>query len=70
MKDLGLKGARFSISWPRIFPNGTGQVNEAGLDHYRKVVDNMLEQGIQPYCTLYHWRSAAGLAREGWMGES
>jgi beta-glucosidase len=65
MKDLGLKGARFSIAWPRIFPNGTGQVNQAGLDHYRKVVDEMLEQGIEPYCTLYHWDLPQALQEKG-----
>jgi beta-glucosidase len=65
MKDLGLKGARFSIAWPRIFPNGSGQVNEAGLDHYRKLVDYMLEQGIQPYCTLYHWDLPRALQEKG-----
>ena len=49
MKDLGLKAARFSIAWSRIFPNGTGQPNQAGVDHYSEVVDTMLERGIQPY---------------------
>ena len=67
MKDIGLKAARFSIAWPRIFPNGAGQVNQVGLDHYRKVVDDMLEQGIEPYCTLYHWDLPQALQdRGGW----
>lgn len=65
MKDLGLKAARFSIAWPRIFPDGTGQVNQAGLDHYRKVTDDMLEQGIEPYCTLYHWDLPQALQEKG-----
>jgi beta-glucosidase len=65
MKDLGLKAARFSIAWPRIFPNGTGEVNQAGLDHYRMVVDDMLEQGIEPYCTLYHWDLPQALQEKG-----
>ena len=65
MKDIGLKAARFSIAWPRIFPNGTGQINQAGLDHYRKVVDDMLEQGVEPYCTLYHWDLPQALQEKG-----
>ena len=65
MKNLGLKAARFSIAWPRIFPDGTGQPNQAGLDHYRKVVDAMLEDNIQPYCTLYHWDLPQALQDKG-----
>ena len=55
MKDLGLKTARFSIAWPRIFPDGRGKPNPKGIDHYRRVVDSMLAAGVEPYCTLYHW---------------
>jgi beta-glucosidase len=55
MKDLGLKGYRFSIAWPRIVPNGRGQVNQAGLDFYSRLVDGLLEAGITPFPTLYHW---------------
>ena len=55
MKDLGLKTFRFSVAWPRIFPNGTGAPNQAGLDFYRRLTDALLEAGIEPYCTLYHW---------------
>ena len=65
MKDLGLKTARFSIAWSRIFPNGVGKPNMAGIDHYRKVVDAMLAQGVEPYCTLYHWDLPQALQQKG-----
>lgn len=55
MKELGLKSFRFSISWSRIFPTGRGTPNPQGLNFYNKMVDALLEAGIQPYCTLYHW---------------
>jgi beta-glucosidase len=55
MKDLGLKACRFSIAWSRIYPTGTGAPNPVGLDFYNKMVDALLEAGVQPYCTLYHW---------------
>ncbi len=55
MKDLGLKTCRFSIAWPRIFPKGTGAVNPKGFDFYDRMTDALLEAGIAPYCTLYHW---------------
>ena len=55
MKDLGLKGFRFSVAWPRIFPRGAGAPNQKGIDFYSRMVDELLQAGIQPYCTLYHW---------------
>jgi beta-glucosidase len=55
MRELGLDAFRFSISWPRILPEGRGRVNEAGLDFYDRLVDELLEAGIRPYPTLYHW---------------
>ncbi|MDE1163027.1 MAG: GH1 family beta-glucosidase [Acidobacteriaceae bacterium] len=55
MKELGLKTCRFSIAWPRIFPNGTGQPNQKGIDFYRRLSDKLRAAGIEPYCTLYHW---------------
>ncbi len=65
MKDLGLKSCRFSIAWPRIFPNGTGAVNPKGLDFYDRMTDALLEAGIAPYCTLYHWDLPQALQDKG-----
>lgn len=65
MKELGLKTCRFSIAWPRIFPEGTGKPNPKGLDHYKKFVDALLEAGIAPYCTLYHWDLPQALQDKG-----
>jgi len=55
MKGLGLGAYRFSISWPRIFPTGRGPANSAGLDFYEALVDGLLEAGLEPFPTLYHW---------------
>jgi beta-glucosidase len=55
MKDVGVNAYRFSISWPRIFPNGTGQPNPIGLDFYSRLVDELKAAGIEPFATLYHW---------------
>ena len=67
MKQLGLKSCRFSIAWTRIFPSGTGQPNQAGLDFYRRMTDALLEAGIAPFCTLYHWDLPQPLQdRGGW----
>ena len=55
MRELGLAAFRFSIAWPRVLPEGRGRVNEAGLDFYDRLVDELLDAGIQPYPTLYHW---------------
>jgi beta-glucosidase len=55
MKDLGLAAYRFSVSWPRVQPHGSGPVNSAGLDFYDRLVDELLAAGITPYVTLYHW---------------
>jgi beta-glucosidase len=65
MRDLGLKTCRFSIAWTRIFPNGTGAPNPKGLDFYDRMVDELLAQGIQPYCTLYHWDLPQALEDKG-----
>lgn len=67
MRDLGLKSYSFTLSWPRIIPDGTGKVNRKGLDFYDRLVDNLLEAGIQPKATLYHWDLPVSLfERGGW----
>ncbi|WP_263371674.1 GH1 family beta-glucosidase [Granulicella cerasi] len=55
LRELGVKAYRFSVSWPRVMPNGTGAVNQKGLDYYKRLVAALHEAGIEPYCTLYHW---------------
>ena len=68
MKELGLKGYRFSIDWSRVLPDGTGKVNEKGIDFYNALIDELLEQGIEPYITLYHWELPYEIyKRGGWM---
>ena len=68
MKELGLKGYRFSIDWARILPEGTGRVNEAGIVFYNALVDALLDAGIEPYVTLYHWELPYELyKRGGWL---
>ncbi len=71
MKKLGIQAYRFSVSWPRIFPEGTGEVNPKGLDYYDRLVDALLENGITPYMTLYHWDLPYALQLQGgWMNPS
>ena len=65
LKRLNQKSFRFSISWARIQPDGTGAPNQKGLDHYKRVMDAVLEAGIRPFCTLYHWDLPQGLEDKG-----
>ena len=65
MKEMGLKAYRFSISWPRILPAGRGEVNQAGINFYSQLVDALLEEGIEPCVTLYHWDLPQALQDEG-----
>ncbi|SEG12050.1 broad-specificity cellobiase [Caloramator fervidus] len=55
LKELGIKNYRFSISWARIFPDGYGKVNQKGIEYYRRLINALLDKGIQPAITLYHW---------------
>jgi beta-glucosidase len=67
MKRLGLSTYRFSVSWPRVLPFGSGDVNERGVDFYSRLVDELLAAGIQPCATLYHWDLPQALQdRGGW----
>ncbi len=67
MRELGLSAYRFSIAWSRVLPAGTGRVEPRGLDFYRRLVDALLEAGITPVATLYHWDLPAALEdRGGW----
>jgi beta-glucosidase len=65
MQQMGIKNYRFSVSWPRIYPLGKGEINQKGLDHYSRVVDSLLENGITPWITLYHWDLPQALQDEG-----
>ena len=68
LKEMHLKAYRFSIAWPRIFPQGTGPVNPAGLAWYDRLVDALLAAGIEPYVTLYHWDLPQALQdKGGWL---
>lgn len=65
MKEMGLQAYRFSIAWPRVDPKGDGHWNQAGLHYYSELVDGLLEEGIQPWVTLFHWDLPQALQRQG-----
>jgi beta-glucosidase len=66
LKNLGVQGYRMSIAWSRIFPEGKGQANAAGLDYYSRVIDELLANKITPYVTLFHWDLPQALPN-GWQ---
>ncbi len=67
IKKLGLNAYRFSVSWPRVLPEGRGRINEKGLEYYDRIVDGLLHQGVTPFITLYHWDLPLALEWEsGW----
>ncbi|MGB8099663.1 MAG: GH1 family beta-glucosidase, partial [Terracidiphilus sp.] len=66
LKNLGVETYRMSVSWPRIFPKGTGEPNPAGIDYYSRVIDELLAANITPYITLFHWDTPAALPG-GWQ---
>jgi beta-glucosidase len=71
MQQIGLQAYRFSIGWARVLPRGRGKPNPKGLDFYSRLVDGLLEAGIQPYVTLYHWDLPQALQDEGgWPARS
>jgi beta-glucosidase len=65
MADLGLAAYRFSVAWPRVLPEGAGRVEQRGLDFYRRLVDELLEHGVEPWLTLYHWDLPQALQDQG-----
>lgn len=68
IRDGGFEAYRFSLAWPRLIPDGTGAANPKGLDFYDRLIDGMLERGLKPYATLYHWDLPSALQdKGGWM---
>ena len=65
MQRLGVRGFRFSIAWPRVFPEGTGTPNPKGLDFYKRLLDALHEANIEPFCTLFHWDLPQALEDKG-----
>ncbi|RYY37656.1 MAG: beta-glucosidase [Sphingobacteriaceae bacterium] len=67
IKQLNIPNFRFSIAWTRVLPNGTGEVNQKGIEHYNQVIDYCIEQGLEPWVTIYHWDLPQALeVKGGW----
>lgn len=70
MSELGIKAYRFSISWSRLIPDGSGAVNQKGVDFYSALIDELLKYGIEPYITIYHWDLPYALhLKGGWLND-
>ncbi len=68
MRELGIKGYRMSLSWPRILPDGIGYVNQKGLEFYDRLIDELLAAGVRPFVTLFHWDYPYSLYKKGgWL---
>lgn len=65
LKKAGIKNYRFSVSWPRIIPNGTGEINEKGVEFYKNLVDELIAADITPWVTIYHWELPRKLYEKG-----
>ena len=72
LKKLNIKAYRFSVAWSRIMPTGQGHVNEKGVDFYNDLIDELVENDIEPWITLFHWDLPAVLEKEygGWLNET
>jgi len=71
MSDLGVGAYRFSISWPRVLPEGTGRINDQGIAFYEALVDELLTRKILPFVTLYHWDLPQALEDQGgWLNRN
>lgn len=69
MRDITLPHYRFSLAWPRILPDGTGRVEQKGLDFYDRLIEGLLERGIEPWVTIHHWDLPSALYdKGGWVG--
>ena len=71
LKAMNLNAYRFSIAWARILPDGTGRINQAGVDHYNTLIDAVITAGLLPFVTLYHWDMPQTLENKyyGWLDE-
>src|SRR4051812_49360144 len=68
LKALGVRSYRFSVSWPRVLPNGVGAVNEKGVDFYKRLLDELAKNDIEPFCTIFHWDYPEALYKKGgWL---
>ena len=69
LQNMGCNAYRFSIAWTRILPTGKGQVNQKGIDHYNKLIDDLIKHNITPLVTLFHWDLPLGLQQDynGWL---